>query len=78
MQSVYLLSVLCSAGSRIPWLTISRQELVMAVNSSETINLTYHSDGLAAGTYRAQLCLFADYSYGKKRKEMQGSTCGIV
>lgn len=36
----------------------------MPANGSESIGLTYDAAGLAAGTYRAQLCLFTDYSYG--------------
>lgn len=43
----------------------------MPFNSSQAINLTYRGEGLAAGTYRAQLCLFADYSYGKPRNYME-------
>lgn len=36
------------------------------------MKLTYHGEGLAAGTYRAQLCLFVDYTYGKQSKEADG------
>ncbi len=36
----------------------------MPANGSESIGLTYDAAGLAAGTYRAQLYLFTDYSYG--------------
>ena len=59
--------MLCSAGWDVPWLSISSQDMVVPFNSSQTIDLTYRGEGLAAGTYRAQLCLFADYSYGKPR-----------
>ena len=54
----------CSAGSRVPWLSLSTQDMVVPFKSSKSINLTYRAEGLAAGTYRAQLCLFGDYSYG--------------
>ena len=54
----------CSAGSRVPWLGLSTQDVVVPFKSSKSINLTYRAEGLAAGTYRAQLCLFGDYSYG--------------
>ncbi|KAL3136412.1 hypothetical protein ABBQ38_005669 [Trebouxia sp. C0009 RCD-2024] len=53
-----------SAGARVPWLSLSAKDVEVPFKSSKSINLTYHAEGLAAGTYRAQLCLFADYSYG--------------
>ena len=65
--------MLCSAGSHVPWLGISSQDMLVPFNGSETIGLTYHGEGLAAGTYRAQLCLFADYSYGKPRNDQENS-----
>ena len=55
----------CSAGQPVSWLDVSQHDMVLAPNASDTIHLTYNADGLPAGTYRAQLCLFADYSYGK-------------
>ena len=38
---------------------------MLPANGSQTINLTYNADDMAAGTYRAQLCLFSDFSYGR-------------
>jgi len=58
--------VLCSAGTPIPWLSLSEQDVLLPANGSETINLTYNADDMAAGTYRAQLCLFSDFSYGRQ------------
>ena len=66
------LPMLCSAGSHVSWLGISSQDMLVPFNGSETIGLTYHGEGLAAGTYRAQLCLFGDYSYGKPRRGRPG------
>ena len=55
--------MLRSAGLPVPWLNVSQQDVSLAPNSSATMDLTYNAGGLVAGTYRAQLCLFADYSY---------------
>ena len=73
--------MLRSAGSDVPWLGISSHDTIVPFIGSRTINLTYHGEGLAAGTYRAQLCLFADYSYGKPRtgqeRESKGHFLGL-
>jgi len=61
----HALVLLCSAGKRVPWLSLSQQHILLPANGSETINLTYNADDMAAGTYRAQLCLFSDFSYGR-------------
>ncbi|KAA6417308.1 MAG: hypothetical protein FRX49_12732 [Trebouxia sp. A1-2] len=53
-----------SAGKAVSWLSLSEQDVLLPANGSETINLTYKADDIAAGTYRAQLCLFSDFSYG--------------
>ena len=58
--------LLCSAGKPVPWLSLSEQDVLLPANGSETINLIYNADGMAAGTYRAQLCLFSDFSYGRQ------------
>lgn len=58
--------LLCSAGTPIPWLSLSKQDILLPANGSETINLTYSAGDMAAGTYRAQLCLFSDFSYGRQ------------
>lgn len=58
--------LLCSAGTSIPWLSLSQQDVLLPANGSQTINLTYNADDMAAGTYRAQLCLFSDFSYGRQ------------
>ena len=57
--------LLCSAGSAVPWLQLTQRDITLAVNASQDITLTFTSDAMTAGTYRAQLCLFADYNYGK-------------
>ena len=58
--------LLCSAGTSIPWLSLSQQDVLLPANGSHTISLTYNADDMAAGTYRAQLCLFSDFSYGRQ------------
>lgn len=58
--------LLCSAGKAVSWLSLSEQDVLLPANGSETINLTYKADDIAAGTYRAQLCLFSDFSYGRQ------------
>ena len=58
--------LLCSAGTPIPWLSLGQQDVLLPANGSQTINLTYNADDMAAGTYRAQLCLFSDFSYGRQ------------
>ena len=55
----------CSAGDAIPWLALSRKDVALPANTSQDIVLAYNAAGVAAGTYRAQLCLFAYYSYSE-------------
>ena len=54
----------CSAGLPIPWLRLSQQDILLPPNATATIELTHSATALDAGTYRAQLCLFADYNHG--------------
>ena len=56
--------VVCSAGNAVPWLDVGQRDVMLAANASQGVTLAYKSAGIAAGTYRMQLCLFADYDYG--------------
>lgn len=57
--------MLCSAGSSVPWLDFTQHDVLLASNSSQDVTLSLKSQGITAGTYRAQLCLFTDYNYSE-------------
>lgn len=48
--------------------------MALPANASQDIVLTYNATGVAAGTYRAQLCLFADYSYSEPAASLFDNT----
>lgn len=50
----------CSTPDEVPWLAVSADSGSVARGESDAVTVTLDSSGLAAGTYRAQLCVTSD------------------
>ncbi|MEV0610950.1 S8 family serine peptidase [Polymorphospora rubra] len=50
----------CVSPDEVPWLSASRSSDATGAGRSSTVTISLDSTGLAAGTYRAQLCVTSD------------------
>ncbi len=54
---------ICVDAAQVPWLSLDRDQGTVDAASAQTVTLSFDAQGLAVGTYRANLCIGNDTPY---------------